>query len=81
MTGGVVGGPPINEATIAAEKAAAEAAVDVDTEVYRMVDEGLDPTLAECLIVRLSAYVEPSEVFADDVRLSGVIVDCRDEFD
>lgn len=77
--GGVVGGPPLNEATIAAELAAAEAAVDVETEVYRMVEEGLDPTIADCLIVRLSVFPDPTEIFGDAVRLSGYIVDCRDE--
>jgi len=77
VTGGVVGGAPISESVVAAEMAAAEAEdVDVETEVYRMVAEGLDPTLAECLIVGLSIYPDPAEVFADELRLSGEIVDC-----
>lgn len=77
--GGVVGGPPLNEATIAAEQAALDAAVDVETEVYRMVDEGLDPTLAECLIVELSVFPEPSEIFDDELQFSGIVVDCREQ--
>jgi len=75
--GGIVGGAPINEASIAAEIAAAETDVDVDEAVYRMVEEGLDPTLAECVIVRVAGSISPVELLSDDVGLSGVIVDCR----
>lgn len=79
--GGIVGGAPIDEASIAAAIAAAEAEVDIDTAVYRMVEEGLDPTIAECLIVRLAGSFDPAEVLADDVRLSSVVVDCRAELE
>jgi len=79
--GGIVGGAPIDEASIAAANAAAAAEVDIDTAVYRMVEEGLDPTIAECLIVRLAGSLDPSAVLADEVQLSGIVVDCRTEFE
>ena len=78
--GGVVGGQPLDDPAAAAELAAAEAAVDVESAVARMVDEGLDPTLAGCLLVRLGEVPDPSEILEDEVRLSGVVVDCRDDF-
>jgi hypothetical protein len=76
-SGGVVGGSPLTEPSLAMELAEG-VAIDVQGEVYRMVEEGLDPTLADCLIVELALYPEPAEILADDVRFSGMIVDCRE---
>lgn len=73
-TPGVLGGPPLTEASLEAPT------VDVETAVYRMVEQGLDPTIADCLIVRFRDYPDPAVAFADDVRFSGVVVDCRDQF-
>ena len=77
-TGGVVGGSPPAEPGLG-ETSGETGAIDVDAAVYRMVEEGLDPTLADCLIVALEVYPDSAEILADDVRLSGMIVDCREE--
>jgi hypothetical protein len=76
--GGVVGGSPLIETSLA-EELGDGVAVDVQAEIYRMVEEGLDPTLADCLIVGLSVYPEPADVLADDLRFSGMVVDCREQ--
>ena len=77
-TAGVVGGSQLAEASLEAELGAS--VIEVETEVYRMVEEGLDPTIADCLIVRLRDHPDPAVVFADGVRFSGIVVDCRNQF-
>jgi hypothetical protein len=76
---GVVGGPSVTEEDLEAELQVP--VIDVETEVYRMVAEGLDPTIADCLIVRLGDFPEPAAILTDDVLFSGIVVDCRAEFD
>lgn len=77
-TGGVVGGSLLGEPWLG-EIPGETGPVDADAAVYRMVEEGLDPTLADCLIVALEVYPDPAEILADDVRFSGMIVDCRED--
>lgn len=57
--------------------AATTAPPDVEAAVYRMVDEGLDATLAPCLIVAVDAHPDPGAVLDDPRQLSELIVDCR----
>lgn len=77
--GGVLDGASAGQSeaeVVAAQAAAAE--VDVEAEVYRMVDEGLDPALTSCLVNRLNADVDPTETIADVYALAAVTVDCRE---
>ncbi|MEZ5244989.1 MAG: hypothetical protein R2707_07830 [Acidimicrobiales bacterium] len=76
-TAGVVGGSPLTEADLESELQTPT--IDVEAELYRMVEEGLDPTIVGCLLVRLRDHPEPAVLFADDVRFSEIVVDCRDQ--
>ncbi|MEQ8840260.1 MAG: hypothetical protein RIB98_04715 [Acidimicrobiales bacterium] len=50
---------------------------DVEDEIARRVADGLDPAVADCLVVRLAALPDPRIVLDDDVRFSELVVDCR----
>ncbi len=75
-TGGVVGGP-VPYGSEPGEELEQEPVIDVEDSVYRMVDEGLETAVAECLIVRLGLVPDPGAVLTDVVRLSELIVGCR----
>lgn len=77
-SGGVVGGLPLTGATVGEDVGGSDGVIDVESEVFGMVQQGLDPTIADCVIVRLSVYPDPGEVLADDLRFSEIVVDCRE---
>lgn len=74
--GGLIAGGGVVNDPLSGETAAEEA--DVEIAVYRMVDEGLEAGLANCLILELSALEDPVAVLDDDVALASAIVACRD---
>jgi hypothetical protein len=75
---GSFGGGATTDAAPDVAPAATTAPLDVDAAVYRMVDEGLDATLAGCLILAVDAQPDPRAVLDDPRHLSELIVDCRD---
>ena len=77
-TGGVVAGPSSAGSALEAEPDGP--VFDIDAEVQRLDEEGLDPTIVDCLVVRLRASPDPAGFFADAVRFSETVVDCRDEY-
>jgi len=77
VTGGVVGGSGLTDPSLVAD-GEGPGDFDVESAVYRMVEEGLDPGLADCLIVELRIFPSPEEIVADSLRLSELVVDCRD---
>ena len=77
LTGPMLDQPPLTEAAIAAEIAAAENGVEFG--VARLVDEGLEYAVGECLESRLELEDEPLETLEDAVQRSELIIDCREE--
>ncbi len=77
VTGGVVGGSGLSDPSLVAD-GEGPGDFDVENAVYRMVEEGLDPGLADCLIVELRIFPDPEEIVEDGLRLSELVVDCRD---
>lgn len=73
-TGGVVAGPSSAGSALEAEPDGP--VFDIDAEVQRLVEEGLDPTIADRVVVRLRVTPDP----AGSVRFSETVVDCRDQF-
>lgn len=80
--GGVLGGSSdLTEAMVAQQNAAARTREDLDSEVFALVDAGLDRSIALCLVSKLRVIDDPQEVLDDVAELARFIVDCREELE
>ncbi|MDW3219027.1 MAG: hypothetical protein R8F63_10490 [Acidimicrobiales bacterium] len=71
----VIGRPPLDEAAVAAEMAAGDDLVQ--RSVARLVDEGLEFAVGQCLETMLDGRDDAAEALEDVVQRSALIVDCR----
>lgn len=58
--------------------ATADPTSQVRAEIDRMVRQGLEPSVADCVTVRLDGFADPAAVLQDPLRVSEIVVDCRD---
>lgn len=71
----VLGQQPLDEAAVAASLAETNEALDAG--VARLVDDGLEYVVGQCLAGRIDAMDDPHAAFADLTVRAEMIVECR----